>query len=318
MNDSLKAKEQRAIEVLKGFEPSDEPYHLCYSGGKDSDCIRILAELAGVKHDIVHNLTTVDAPETLQYIKSIPNIIINKARYNLDGKIVKAGDHKTMWNLLPEKMSPPTRISRYCCAELKEQGGKGRLKITGVRKAESRNRKENGGLVKIIGKPVTVQKYLENNQTEFVKTNMGGIVLNMDNDEQRRAVEHCFRTTSTMVNPIVDWTDEDVWEFLNYYGCKSNPLYQCGQKRIGCIGCPMSRAKNMKRDFAEYPKFRNNYIRAFNKMLLVMKDKEKPITNWHNGIDVLRWWVGDDVTQLTFETPEYLKDIPDELFKNVI
>jgi len=47
-------------------------------------------------------------------------------------------------------------------------------------------------------------------------------------------VEHCYRTRKTMVNPIVDWTDEDVWEFLTHYGCKSNPLYECGFKRIGC------------------------------------------------------------------------------------
>ncbi|MBE6845336.1 MAG: hypothetical protein E7508_06460, partial [Ruminococcus sp.] len=78
---SLNKKINIAIQRLKSFEPVDEPYYLCYSGGKDSDCIRILAELANVKHDIVHNLTTVDAPETIQYIKSIPNVIINVARY---------------------------------------------------------------------------------------------------------------------------------------------------------------------------------------------------------------------------------------------
>ena len=59
---TLKEKEQKAIEALKMFEPEDEPYYLCYSGGKDSDVIRILAQLAGVKHEIHHNLTTVDAP----------------------------------------------------------------------------------------------------------------------------------------------------------------------------------------------------------------------------------------------------------------
>lgn len=82
-------KEKIAIERLKMYEPETEPYYLCYNGGKDSDCIRILAGLAGIKYDIVHNLTTVDAPETIQYIKSIPNIIINKARY-------PDGTHKTM------------------------------------------------------------------------------------------------------------------------------------------------------------------------------------------------------------------------------
>lgn len=54
-------KEHIAIERLKSFEPETEPYYLCYSGGKDSDVIRILAQLAGVKHEIHHNLTSVDS-----------------------------------------------------------------------------------------------------------------------------------------------------------------------------------------------------------------------------------------------------------------
>ena len=73
-----KEKEKTAIERLKAFEPQTEPYYLCYSGGKDSDCIRILASLAGVNHDIVNNHTTVDAPETVRYIRSIPGV---KIRY---------------------------------------------------------------------------------------------------------------------------------------------------------------------------------------------------------------------------------------------
>lgn len=39
-------KERIAIERLRAFETSEKPYCLCYSGGKDSDCIRILAARA--------------------------------------------------------------------------------------------------------------------------------------------------------------------------------------------------------------------------------------------------------------------------------
>lgn len=167
MNSELAIKEKKAIEALKLFEPEDEPYFLCYSGGKDSDCIRILAQLAGVDYEIHHSLTTVDAPETIYYIKSIPGVIIDKARY-------ADRTPKTMWNLIPKKGMPPTRLMRYCCAELKEQGGKGRLKITGVRSDESRNRAENGGEIKIIGKPKSTRKYLEDEDINFHLTNQGG------------------------------------------------------------------------------------------------------------------------------------------------
>lgn len=280
-------KEKRAIQYLKMFEPESEPYYLCYSGGKDSDCIRILAELAGVRHDINHNLTTVDAPETVRYIRTIPNVIINKPE-------------RSMWQLIVKHKMPPTRIARYCCRELKEKGGKGRIKVTGVRWDESRNRKENGGFVRIIGKPKTVSKLAVENDVNFRLTEKGGLVLNDDNSETRRFVEQCYRTTSTMVNPIVDWTDKDVWEFLHHYGCASNPLYQCGEKRIGCIGCPLQNFRGMKKDFANYPKYRAAYVRAFDKMVEARKKAGLETNNeWADGEHVMRWWVGDDPLQVT-------------------
>lgn len=288
MNDSLAEKERRAVEHLRSFEPRDgKGYYLCYSGGKDSDCIRILADLAGVKHDIVHNLTTVDAPETFYYVQSIPNVFIDVPE-------------KSMWQLIPERLMPPTRLVRYCCEELKERGGRGRLKITGVRKAESRARAERSDLVNVIGKPKTTQKAAEEMGADFRVTNKGSLVMNMDNDPARRLVEYCYRTVSTMINPIIDWTDDDVWEFLRHYGCNANPLYQCGRGRIGCIGCPMQGFKGMKADLARYPIYRLNYVRAFDRMLEVRKRRNLP-TSWETGEEVMRWWVGDDPRQITLE-----------------
>lgn len=295
---TLSRKVESAIKCLKSYEQaSPEPYYLCYSGGKDSDCIRILAQLAGVKHEIHHNLTTVDAPETINYIKSIPGVIIDKAHD-------ENGNPVTMWSLIVKKHMPPTRLVRYCCSELKERGGKERFKVVGVRKAESLNRTENGGLIKIIGMPKTVRKIAEELCVEYGITKQGGLVLNDDNDESRRLVERCYRTTSTMINPIIDWTDTDVWDFLHYYGCAGNPLYQCGKKRIGCIGCPMQNYKVRKAELAQYPVYRNNYIKAFDRMLLNMPDKEG--VTWQTGLDVYKWWVGDDPNQLSLFGDDYL------------
>ena len=288
------AKEKRAIEYLKAFEPESEPYYLCYSGGKDSDAIRILASLAGVRHELWNNHTTVDAPETVRYIRSIPNMNISYPE-------------KTMWELIKHKGMPPTRLMRYCCAELKERGGKGRVKITGVRKDESKSRADNSDVVKIIGKPATVVKAAEEMGVDYRKNDKGGIVLNTDNDASRRFVEHCYRTTSTMVNPIVDWTNEDVWEFLHHYGCQSNPLYQCGFKRIGCIGCPLGGARSMKKEFALYPKYKANYIRAFDRMIAERVNRGKPPV-WNSGKECFTWWVGDDPNQISFFDDEYDED----------
>ena len=212
--------------------------------------------------------------------------------------------------LIPKKLIPPTRLARWCCSELKEGGGKGRLKVTGVRWDESRSRKENAGVVRIIGKEKGTQKYLNETGVEHSVNKQGGVVLNLDNAGTRRAVEHCYRTTSTMVNPIVDWTDSDVWDFLKHYGCQGNPLYQCGERRIGCIGCPMLQQKNMRKDFARYPKYKANYIRAFQKM--VDARKQRGLTNnetWSNGLAVFNWWIGYDANQLTFFDDDEIDEI---------
>lgn len=289
-------KEQKAIERLKLFEPEDG-YYLAYSGGKDSDCIKILAQLAGVKFEAHHNLTTVDAPETVQYVKSQSDVIIDKS-FDTDGNQI------TMWNLILKKLMPPTRIVRYCCSELKERGGQGRVVVTGVRWAESRNRKENAGTVKIIGKPKTTQKMAEEIGADYNVNRQGGLVMNDDNDESRRMVEQCYRTTKTIVNPIIDWSDDDVLDFLHHYGCKLNPLYECGFNRVGCIGCPMA-GKHRYVEFERYPKFKHNYIAVFDKMLKRRQEIGKSANlSWKTGIDVLRWWLGEDFTQITFDDLE--------------
>lgn len=273
-------KEKRAIEYLQSFEPEEEPYYLCYSGGKDSDAIRILAQLAGVKHECKHNLTTVDAPETVRYVRE------TIGKENIDYP------KESMWQLIVRKRMPPTRIARYCCEVLKEHGGEGRLKITGVRWNESTARKRNRGLVNVIGKEKTMRKRLEDEKVNYLLTSKKGVILSTDNAKERRFVEYCYRTTNTTINPIVDWTNEDVWEFLHHYGCESNPLYQCGNDRIGCIGCPMKGGKGMRADFVKYPKYKEAYIRAFDRMLKKREDDglKTDAEFWPDGEHVMDWW----------------------------
>ena len=277
--------ENKSIERLKAFEPP-EGYYLAYSGGKDSDVIKILAQLAGVKFEAVHNLTTVDAPETVYYIKSQSDVRIDKPQ-------------KTMFELIVHKGIPPTRLVRYCCEFLKERGGKGRIKVTGVRWAESVKRKQSQGLISVIGKPKTAQKAADEFGSSYTVNRQGVLIMNDDNDENRRLVEHCYRTTNTMINPIVDWSDKDVWDFLHHYGCYSNPLYQCGFNRVGCIGCPMA-GKHRYFEFGRYPIYRFNYVRAFDRIISRRKEKGLP-TTFKNGEEVFKWWMGEDVNQLTLD-----------------
>ena len=125
MRDSLIEKEKIAIERLKMFEPNanQEPYYLAYSGGKDSDTIKILAQLAGVRFEAVNNHTTVDAPETVYFIRDEFKRLEAKGINCIVNKPVYKGKRTSMWELIPQKLMPPTRIVRYCCSVLKERGG---------------------------------------------------------------------------------------------------------------------------------------------------------------------------------------------------
>lgn len=250
-------KVQIAIDRLKAFEPPDG-YYLAFSGGKDSQCIYHLAQMAGVKFDAHYRVTGVDPPELVRFIKREYPEVSFDIPHDKDGKPIN------MWNLIPKKMMPPTRVARYCCAVLKETGGTGRVVVTGVRHAESPRRKERHGVVTMPNGKVA--KVAVENGANFVETVRGGVILNLDNDAERRTVEQCFRTNQTMLNPIVDWEEEDVWEFLNDVAKVPHcELYDQGFKRLGCIGCPM--AYNKADELERYPKYKAAYLRAFKRML---------------------------------------------------
>lgn len=256
-----KTKLEKTIERIKAFEPEDG-YYLAFSGGKDSQCIYHLAKMAGVKFDAHYRVTSVDPPELVRFIKEQYPDVSREIPRDKDGKPI------TMWSLIASKTMPPTRVSRYCCQELKESGGDGRVTITGVRWAESKSRRDNQGIVTIQQKPKSTMKIADKEGADYRKSKSGGVILNLDNAEEKRTVEMCYRTRKTLMNPIIDWTDDEVWEFLNDIAKVPHCcLYDEGFKRIGCIGCPMASDKHREMEFERYPKYKQAYIRAMQKMV---------------------------------------------------
>ena len=132
----LKIKIEKAVGLLQLWEAAaldlhEFGYWLAYSGGKDSGCILELAKMAGVKHLPAYNVTTLDPPELVRFIrKEHPEVQWQRPE-------------KALLTMMAEDKSngPPTRLARWCCEKYKEQGGNGRWKILGVRVAESANRK---------------------------------------------------------------------------------------------------------------------------------------------------------------------------------
>lgn len=241
--DLFEDKIDRALRRLRVNEPESEPYYGATSGGKDSIVIMKLAEMAGVNVEWYCNLTTVDPPELLKFIRKYhPEVKFNKPKMN-------------MWQLIVKKRMPPTRKVRYCCEYLKEHGGEDRLAvITGVRRSES-SKRSNRQSVECFSK----------------QTDSGKIIKNI-------------------VNPIIDWSNNDVWSFIRYHNLPYCSLYDEGFKRLGCVGCPMAGKNGMEKEFKRWPHFKRLYIKAFGKML-DSRLKDDLLTKWTSKEAVFDWWI---------------------------
>lgn len=273
--------EQTAIERLKAASDMslrlfEKPLVITYSGGKDSDVLLHLAEKSGIPFEVLHSLTTADAPETVRHVYDTFRRLEEKnVKCTVDKHVQPDGSRVTMWNLIPRKLMPPTRIMRYCCAVLKEGGGKDRFIATGVRWAESTARKRRGGLEVLTSKP------------------QSKLILSNDNDEDRRLFETCQLKGKRVVNPIIDWQDDDVLDYAAVEKILMNPLYCEGFRRVGCVGCPMA-SKTRIMEFARYPRIKAAYIRAFDTMLEERRKRSLPC-QWQSGVDVFHWWMEDGV-----------------------
>lgn len=282
----IRTKLEVAIQRLHSFEPP-EGYFVAFSGGKDSQCVYHLCKMAGVKFEAHYNVTSVDPPELIKFIKSNYPDVIFDVPHDADGKRI------SMWSLIEQKLMPPTRLARYCCQALKEQAGEGCIVVTGVRWAESARRTRSHGAVTMIGKPKNTQKNAIELNVNIKNTKSGGIVFNLDNAAEKRLVESCYRTRKTLVNPIIDWDEADVWQFLNEIAKVPHCcLYDEGFLRLGCIGCPMQGGEKMKKDFALWPKYKALYLKAFERMLAARRAKGLE-TKWKNAEEVFAWWVGE-------------------------
>lgn len=97
-----------------------------------------------------------------------------------------------------------------------------------------------------------------------------------------------------VVNPIIDWQDNDVLDYAAVEKISMNPLYCEGFHRVGCIGCPMA-ARTRAMEFARYPRIKAAYIRAFDKMLSIRLERGLETYSWQSGVDVFHWWMEDGV-----------------------
>lgn len=277
-------KEQKAINRIKMASEMSlyhyrKPLVCTYSGGKDSDVMLELFRRSGIPYKVHNSHTTADAPQTVRHIRdTFRRLELAGIPCEIQMPIYK-GECTSMWKLIPEKLMPPTQLVRYCCQVLKENGSRNRYIATGVRRAESTKRKTRGEFEK-IGK---TRKDAENFSTAM---------LLEDNTSKRRMTELCMQKNTMVVNPIIDWTDTEIWEFIRSEKIPVRELYDCGYDRVGCIGCPMA-GKKRYREFADFPQYKKLYLHAFERMLEERARRGKKST-WISAEEVFLWWMEDD------------------------
>lgn len=257
MTDLLKQKIEYSIALLKKAEKlairydSEDGFFLAFSGGKDSQALYHIAEMAGVKFKAHFSPTTVDPPQLIRFIRrQYPDVVFGKVTKNI-------------YDTAVEKQILPTMRIRWCCAEFKENAGAGKVTLIGIRHEESARRSKRKE-VEVSGRKFSgyLGQFEEWSAEQMKKKykNLNQDQFSYDKEKEIRCING---KDSILISPIIDWTERDVWEFLNeVVRVPHCELYDKGYKRIGCILCPMSSPKQKRREIQDFPYVKEKWLQA--------------------------------------------------------
>ena len=246
---ALQSKIDKSIQLIRKAERTAlryraEGFFVAFSGGKDSQVLLKLTQLADVKFTSEHRLTTIDPPENVKFIRE----------HYPDVRIVRPV--KSFWRLCTHHKMLPTQWCRFCCKELKEASNEHAVTLTGVRRSESARRSSR--------QEVFLQT--RRRHPEFTQGSFDQFTR-----YQESTVECLKGKDKLTVNPILDWSEQDVWDFIHHYNLPVNPLYERGYRRVGCICCPMSNIKSIRREVEDYPKYYEAFLRLIRKIRTIKR-----------------------------------------------
>lgn len=246
---------RKAEDMALRLDP-ENGFYLAFSGGKDSQVLYHIAQMAGVKFKAHMNLTSVDPPQVIRFVK----------RNYQDVDLIKP--KMSIYEMALKKHILPTMRFRWCCAKFKELSGAGKVTLIGIRKEESPKRSKRNEIElenhKFSG---TFDQWEEHNET---------MVTCVDGKDK------------ILVSPIIYWTEHDVWKFLNEIEKVPHcSLYDEGYRRIGCIICPMSNYKQKMRDCKRFPHVKHKWIQTIQKLI----DAGYINHNFQDAEFGFKWWI---------------------------
>jgi phosphoadenosine phosphosulfate reductase len=261
----LQAKMLKTIELLQKSEKlaltydSVDGFWLGFSGGKDSQALIHMAQLAGIKFKARFSPTSVDPPELIKFIrKNYPEVQF----LPLETSIYK--------EFMERKCLPSMKI-RWCCSVFKENKAPNKVTLVGVRHAESARRARRKSVEvsghKFSGNLDEFSKWSDKQKERKIRIAKNKAKKSKQFDqfsEHKEQMVNCINgKDQIIISPIIEWTDKDVWEFLNnVVRVPHCELYDQGRTRIGCICCPMASIPNTMRDIEKYPYVKEKWIKA--------------------------------------------------------
>jgi phosphoadenosine phosphosulfate reductase len=258
-----------AIQIIQKAESlalkyQDYGFHLAFSGGKDSQVIYELAKMAGVKFRPVMQVTTIDPPELMKFVrKNYPDVIMEHPKLNF-------------YQILIKEKGLPMMQRRTCCKYLKEQSGAGTVTIIGIRRAESNKRAKRNEL------EISGHKY-SNSLDQF----------NIDNKDQILCING---KDKILLSPIINWSNSDVWNFIRNNKIEYCELYDKGYTRIGCMFCPNCTAKSKQRDRKNYPGVEKAIKKSITELCKMGK-----YDGFNNDVDdIFNWWISGKSKKVYF------------------
>ena len=184
---------------------SVEDMFVSFSGGKDSTVTSHLVNKALGTNKILHIFgdTTLEFPYTLEYKKRF-----NRNDESRGVRVLTAKNREKNFEELCEVVGPPSRVMRWCCTVFK-----------------------TGAIQKTIASAFK-------NKTSILSFQGIRRSESASRSKYDRESESPKISKQTVVSPIIDWLDFDVWLYILTTGIDFNDAYKLGYTRVGCWCCP--------------------------------------------------------------------------------